>query len=158
MDVSLLNKKKEKRSAKIYLTGPSELEVLKGWNFDWFELAKTENSKIYKIQSEVIEGLLMIQFIDKDFFEMKNIEISPNNFGSKGEFVNVAQVLIAYACLLSFEFNKGPYQGYLSFISKGELIDYYTDKYNAELVFRERMQISPANGLRLIKKHLNIDL
>lgn len=158
MDVSLINQKQQKRSAKIYLAKPNELKVLKGWKFDWVELAKAKNSKIYRLESEAIEGLLMIQFIDEDFFEMKNIEVSPTNYGSKGKFVNVAQVMIAYACLLSFEYNKGPYQGYLSFISKGELIDYYKGNYNAELVFRERMQISPSNGLRLIKKHLNVDL
>ena len=65
---------------------------------------------------------------------------------------------MAYGCLLSFELNKGPYKGYLSFISKGELIDYYIEKYNAELMYRERMYINPINGIKLIKKHLNKEL
>jgi hypothetical protein len=89
---------------------------------------------------------------------MKNIEIAPSNYGSKGKYINAAQILMSYACLLSFEFNKGPYKGYLTFISKGRLIDHYVEKYNAELVYRERSQINPINGLKLIKKHLNLDL
>ena len=158
MQVTLIDKKKQERSGEIQIAKPTELKKLKKWNFDWFELSRYKKSNVYKIQAEEIEGLMMIQFIEDDFFEMKNIEVSPVNFGSKGNYINIAKLLIAYGCLLSFELNKGPYQGYLSFISKGELIDYYIEKYNAELVYRERMYINPKNGLKLIKEHLDIEL
>lgn len=158
MRIELIDKEGQKQSGKLLEATSSELKKLEKWKFDWNELANYENSKIYMIQTQDIESLMMIQFIDDDFFEMKNIEVSPKNYGSRGKYINAAQIMIAYGCLLSFEFNKGPYQGYLSFISKGELIDYYIEKYNAELVFRERMQINPVNGLKLIKEHLNIDL
>lgn len=158
MQIQLLDKEGQKQSAELLEAKSSDLKKLEKWQFDWSELAKYKNSKIYKIQTQDIESLMMIQFIEDDFFEMKNIEVSPKNYGSKGKYINAAQIMIAYGCLLSFEFNKGPYQGYLSFISKGGLIDYYIKKYNAELVFRERMQINPVNGLKLIKEHLNIYL
>ena len=158
MQVLLISSQSKIVSAEVQLADNEELKDLIDWKFDWLELSQYENSRVYKIQTEKIEGLIMIQFIEDDFFEMKNIEVAPTNFGSKGYFTNVAQILIAYGCLLSFELNKGAYQGYLSFISKGELIDYYIENYNAELVYRERMYINPINGLKLIKEYLNVEL
>lgn len=158
MQVQLLDKKGNSINAEIQKTKSAELKRLQNWQFNWVELAKSKNSETYKLQTQELEALLMIEFIDEEFFEMKNIEVAPSNYGSKGKYVNAAQILMTYACLLSFEFNKGPYKGYLTFISKGRLIDYYIEKYKAELVFRERMQINPINGLKLIKEHLNIEL
>jgi len=66
--------------------------------------------------------------------------------------------LISYACLKSFELNKGNYRGFLVFTSKGSLIEYYQKKYKAELIFRERMIINPEVGKQLIKSNLNIEL
>jgi len=156
--VPLIDKKGNRVNGEILETKHTQLKKLKDWNFNWYELAKSVKSKVYKLQTQEIEALLLIQFIDDEFFEMKNIEVAPSNYGSRGKYINAAQILMSYACLLSFEFNKGPYKGYLSFFSKGRLIDYYIEKYNAELVFRERMQINPTNGLKLIKKHLKIDI
>lgn len=158
MQIELIDKKGNSINAEILKAQRSELQKLNDWKFNWSELAKSKNSIVYKLQTQEIEALLIIQFIDDEFFEMKNIEVAPSNYGSKGKYVNAAQILMSYACLLSFEFNKGPYKGYLSFISKGRLFDYYIEKYGAELVFRDRMQINPINGLKLIKKHLNLDL
>ena len=158
MQVLLFDKKGKSFKAEIFKANNADLKKLKGWNFNWSELAKSKKSQIYKLQTQEIEALLMIHYLDDEFFEMKNIEIAPSNYDSKGKYINAAQILMSYACLLSFEFNKGPYKGYLTFISKGRLIDYYVEKYNAELVYRERMQINPINGLKLIKKHLNLDL
>ena len=158
MQVHLIDKKGKNFNAEISKAKNTDLKKLKGWNFNWSELAKSKKSEVYKLQTQEIEALLMIHYLDDEFFEMKNIEVAPSNYGSNGNYINAAQILMSYACLLSFEFNKGPYKGYLTFISKGRLIDYYIEKYNAELVFRERMQINPVNGLKLIKKHLNLDL
>jgi len=158
VQVILIDKTGRKNTAIIQIANPMDLKGLKEWKFDWYNLRKNKNSQVFKLQTEEIEGLIMIQFIEEDFFEMKNIEVSTSNYGSKGNYINVAQILIAYGCLLSFELNKGPYQGYLSFISKGNLIDHYIEKYNAELAYRERMYINPENGLKLIKEHLNIEL
>lgn len=158
MQVKLIDKKKNERNAEIIEAKKSDLNKLNNWKFKWIDLYDSKNSKIYKLKTEDIEGLMKIEFFESDFFEMKNIEVSPSNFGSSGKFINVAQILISYGCLLSFELNKGPYNGYLSFISKGELIDYYIKEYNAELAFRERMYINPYEGLKLIKKHLKIEL
>jgi len=158
VQVQLIYRTGKSFNAEILKVKNTELKKLKGWNFNWFELAKSKKSEVYKLQTKEIEALLMIHYLDDEFFEMKNIEVAPSNYGSKGKYINAAQILMSYACLLSFEYNKGPYKGYLTFISKGRLIDYYIEKYNAELVFRERMQINPLNGMKLIKKHLNLEL
>ena len=65
---------------------------------------------------------------------------------------------MSYACLKSFEYNLGNFKGYLVFTSKGNLIEYYQLKYQAELIFRERMMIGPEKGKELIFKNLKIDL
>lgn len=158
MQVLLIDKKKQSWTAEITEAKSSGLKKLSGWKFDWHKLSKCKKCTVYKLHTDKTEGLMMIQFIEDDFFELKNIEVAPSNYGSEGEFVNAAQILIAYGCLLSFKLNKGPYQGYLSFISKGELINYYIEKYKAELVYRERMYINPVNGIKLIKEHLNKEL
>ena len=159
MWVELIEKSQRKTSALISEANKSDLRNLsKSWKFDWLELNTTKKSKIYKIKTDRIEGLIKITFVDDDFFEMMNIEVAPTNYGSKGKFINVAEILISYASLLSFKLNKGNYKGYLCFISKGKLIEYYIKKYNAELVYRDRMIISPSNGLKLIWKHLKIKL
>lgn len=158
MQVLLTDRNGKSLNAEISRAKNTELKKLEDWNFNWFELAKSKKSEVYKLQTKEIEALLMIHYLDDEFFEMKNIEVAPSNYGSMGKYINAAQILMSYACLLSFEYNKGPYKGYLTFISKGRLIDYYIEKYNAELVFRERMQINPVNGMRLIKKHLNLEL
>ena len=145
MQVQLIDKKGQKWLANILEAKPSDVKKLSGWKFNWGQLSKYKKSKLYKLSTEEIEGLIMIQFVEDDFFELKNIEVSPLNYGSKGKFINAAQILIAYGCLLSFELNKSPYKGYLSFISKGDLINYYIEKYNAELVYRDRMYINPIN-------------
>lgn len=158
MQVELIDKKGNCIYAQIGKVKRIELQPFIDWQFNWFELSSSKHAVVYKLYTHEIEALLMIEFVDDDFFELKNIEVSPSNYGSKGKYVNAAQILISYACLLSFEFNKGPYNGYLTFVSKGSLIDYYIEKYNAELVFRERMQIAPRNGIKLIKKYLRLEL
>lgn len=158
MKVILLNNNGQERNAEILEAKKSELRKTKDWKFNWVELNDFKKARIFQLRTEEIEGLMKIEFLEPEFFEMKNIEVSPRNFGSNGKYLNVAQLLISYGCLLSFELNKGPYEGFLSFVSKGELIDYYIKEYNAELAFRERMYINPHEGLKLIKKHLKIEL
>ncbi len=86
---------------------------------------------------------------------MNNVEIAPHNYGSKGNYENVAGCLIAFGCLKSFELGQNHYKGYLTFESKTELVDLYKKKYNATLAIGQRMFIEPQEGLKLIEKYLN---
>ena len=80
------------------------------------------------------------------------------NFGSHGKIRNIAEILMSFACLQSFELNKGNYKGFLVFTSNGTLIKHYEKKYKAELIFRERMVINAQIGRELIFTNLGIDL
>ena len=145
--------------AEISIATKIELPKRKeNWKFNWKSLYE-ENSMIYKLNyEEDIQGLLKMSLVEEGYYEMKNLELSPKNYGSKGKYGKVTGCLLAYACLLTFELNPGKYQGFLSFKSKGELITHYESMYRAELVFRDRMIISPPNGIQLIKEYLNIEI
>lgn len=160
MKVYILDKKRKKNvSAEIEKANKIDLANLKkSWLFDWNSLY-SKNSLIYKLSySDEIQGFLNMLLVDEGYYEMKNLELAKSNLGRNGNFQNVAGCLIAYACLLSFELNKGNYQGFLSFTSKGELIEHYQKNYFAELVYREKMIIFPKYGKILIKKYLNIGI
>jgi len=128
------------------------------WKFDWPSL-HAKNSQIYKLEyEEEIQGLIKMTKVNEGYYEMSNLELSPENYGTKGKINNVAGSLIAFACLLTFQLNMGNYKGYLAFTSKGELIPHYEKNYYAELVYREKMIIFPKNGKKLIKKYLNLEI
>ena len=128
------------------------------WNFDWKSL-HNKTALVFKvIYEDEIQGLLKMSRLEAGYYEMTNLELAPSNYGSNGELNNIAGCLIAYACLLTFKLNNGNYKGYLAFTSKGELIPHYEQNYYAELVYREKMIISPTNGKRLIKKYLDLNM
>ena len=159
MIVKLKNKKGLEFDAEIFVATKPDLKLLtKDWKFNWLKL-NSSNSIIYKISIEnKIQGLIKLEEENDSYYVLKNIEVAPSNFGAKGEFQNTAEILMAFACLKSFELNIGNYKGYLVFTSKGTLIEYYQNKYQAELIFRERMIINPKKGKQLIKTYLKINL
>jgi hypothetical protein len=158
VNVVLIDRKNIEIQGKILVASKKSLKSLKDWNFNWLELYST-HSTIYKLQIEKeIIGLAKLDWENEDHFNLANVEVSPDNVGSKGQYKNAADLLFAYSALQSFKLNKNAYKGFLSFISKGKLISHYIEKYNAELVFRERMIISPKNCKALIEEQLKIKL
>jgi len=128
------------------------------WQFDWKTLY-SKGSLVFKLTYEdEIQGLIKMTKVDEGYYEMSNLELSHENYGSNGKLNNVAGCLIAYGCLITFQLNTGNYKGYLAFTSKGELIGHYEKNYHAELVYREKMIIFPKNGKRLIKKYLKLKI
>jgi hypothetical protein len=158
MKVNLYDKSRKKKIIGVISKAyKKELPKTK-WKFDWKSL-HAKNAKIFKLEYEdEIQGLVKMAQVDEGYYEMSNLELSPKNYGSKGEVNNVAGCLIAYACLLTFQLNKGNYKGHLAFTSKGELIPHYEKNYFAELVYREKMIIFPKNAKKLIKKYLNLEI
>jgi len=159
VDVKLLDRKGKAIEGVISIATKSDLKNIKDlWKFQWDKL-NTKSTFLYKLVSETnIQGLIKLELENEEYIVLKNIEVSPSNYGSKGKFKNVAESLIAFSCLQSFKLNKGNYRGFLVFKSKGELIDYYEQKYGAELIFRERMMIAPDKAKMLIAEYLNIDI
>ncbi len=151
------NSRKKNIVGYISLAEKKELPKTK-WKFNWSSLC-TKESLIFKLEyEEEIQGLLKMTKVDEGYYEMSNLELSPMNYGSNGKMSNVAGCLIAYGCLLTFQFNQGNYKGHLAFTSKGKLIQHYEKYYYAELVYREKMIIFPVNGKKLIQKYLNLEI
>ena len=65
----------------------------------------------------------------------------------------LAGCLIAFACKESFKL-KVDYKGFLTFMSKTSLIQWYSKKYRAKVGLGHRMYIDSENGLKLIQKNL----
>lgn len=85
---------------------------------------------------------------------MELIELAPFNIGLKREYKNVAGCLIAYACKESLKLETA-YKGYLTFVSKSTLVEWYKTKYYATQTIGTRMYIDPLSGEKLIETYLN---
>ena len=129
-----------------------------GWNFNWRQLYQDEKGAFYKLiligKNSQIQGVLKLQLENKSMLVMKDIEIAPHNFGSKGKYEKVAGCLIAFACKRSFEIGKGNYKGFLVFESKTKLIPLYQKKYGATIAIGQKMFIDEITGRHLIEKYL----
>ena len=123
------------------------LKITKKWKFNWSEIFCNDRLTFKIVKDNTIQGLLKLEWENDEYIIMKNIEVSPSNFESKGVYSNIVKLLISFACYQTFKLNSGGYSGYLAFTSKGNLIEYYMQKYDTELIFRERMIIAPLSAL-----------
>ena len=159
MKISIKDSRGKEYDGFIELADEIDIKKLsKQWKFNWAEIFQPDHLTFKLIKDDEIQGLLKLEWENEDYVIMKNVEVAPSNFGAKGQFVNIAELLISFACYQTFKLNKGSYIGYLAFTSKGSLIEYYQEKYGAELVFRERMIIAPQTALKLIQTHLKLNL
>ncbi len=129
-----------------------------GWNFNWRQLSKDENGQTFVLRTlnspDQIEGALQLKF-ESNMLIMDALELAPHNIGQRNKrYDYVAGCLIAFACRESFK-TEGDYKGFLTFVSKTNLIEWYARKYGAELALGQRMFINWENGERLIEKYLN---
>ncbi|WP_235299790.1 hypothetical protein [Portibacter marinus] len=159
MKVSIIDIKGNEFDAFIEQASKKDIKSLGSkWQFDWSKIYEDDQLTFKLVKDKEIQGLLKLEWENEEYVIMKNVEVSPANFGSQGKFSNVAELLIAFACYQTFAINKNGYIGYLAFTSKGNLIDHYQEKYGAELIFRERMIIAPLQGLKLIETHLKLNI
>jgi len=159
VQVKIKNKRNKEFAAQLEPFEQADLKLVnKEWKFNWRGLYKSKALFFKIIFDEEIQGIIKLEEENEAYYVLKNIEVAPWNYGSSGKYKNIADILISYACLKSFELNKGNYNGFLVFTSKGTLIKYYQEKYQAEPIFRERMIINPNKGKQLILSNLKIDL
>ncbi len=123
-----------------------------GWRFDWkIEMSNSEK-QVYKliIKDDVtIQGLISVEVME-NFIEMHLIENAPHNFGKEKRYLGVAGNLVAFACKLSLE---NGFNGYVAFTAKTELIEHYQQALSAELLFKNRMAISPYAAKKLVNSY-----
>ena len=129
-----------------------------GWNFNWRQLLQNKDSRTYILRTlnspNQTEGALQLT-VEYDMLIMDALELAPYNIGQQNKrYDYVAGCLIAFACRKSFMI-EGDYKGFLTFVSKTNLIQWYSKKYGAELALGQRMFINWENGERLIEKYLN---
>ncbi|MEM9338017.1 MAG: hypothetical protein AAGA66_04765 [Bacteroidota bacterium] len=145
--------------AEIVLASSSQIPLKKnGWNFNWKNLLKEKDSEVFMLKlknvDESIEGMLQLK-IKNEMLVMEVLEIAPHNVGRENKkYDYVAGCLIAFGCRESFKL-ESEYKGYLTFVSKAYLIEWYKKKYKAEQGLGQRMFISEENGLELITEYLN---
>lgn len=128
-----------------------------GWSFNWNFAAKRTDSEIFvltaNLDKQQIQGALQIIKYE-GMVIMELLEVHPQNRGSKKKkYDHVAGCLIAFACSQTF-LNQGNYRGFLTFISKTELIELYKSKYGAVQTIGNRMYIDPNQGMKLMNQYL----
>jgi len=145
----------------IHLTKADLKTVTKksGWVFDWrFELNQPER-EVYKLtiseNTNIIQGLISLE-IKFDHVYMHLVESSPFNKGKEKVYSGVPGNLVAFACRLSFQ--RG-FEGNISFVSKTQLINHYTETLGAFHAGGRLMIIETGAALRLMNKYFkNIDI
>jgi hypothetical protein len=124
-----------------------------GWLFDWKSEFKKPDRDVYKLtivnNQTVIQGLISLS-VNIDHVYMHLIESAPFNKGKDKVYVGAPGNLVAFACKLSFQ--RG-FQGYLSFLSKTNLINHYERTLGAAHVGGNLMIINTISALRLINKY-----
>lgn len=128
-----------------------ELKTLKNWQFNW--LKESRYFPIFKlttvVEPTIIQGLMSIE-TQQGFVFMSLIEAAPHNFGSQKQYLGVAGNLVAFACKKSFE---SGFDGYVSFISKSQLVEHYKKKLNAEVLYEPRMVIKTPAATTLVRQY-----
>jgi len=124
-----------------------------GWLFDWKAEFKKPDRDVYKLtivnNQSVIQGLVSLS-VKSDHVYMHLIESAPFNKGKDKVYAGVPGNLVAFACKLSFQ--RG-FEGYLSFLSKTNLIAHYEKTLGAKHVGGHLMIINTTSALKLINKY-----
>jgi hypothetical protein len=127
-----------------------------GWQFDWkYEYDQTERH-VFKLtikgNPKVIQGL--ISFSDeKDHLYMHLIESAPFNKGKNKIYIGVPGNMVAFLCKESWD---NGYEGFVSFISKTQLIEHYERTLGAVHIGGHKMVIFTKEALQLINKYFKI--
>ena len=126
-----------------------------GWLFDWKSEFKKPDRDVFKLSivnnQTVIQGLVSLS-VRTDHVYMHLIESAPFNKGKDKLYVGVPGNLVAFACKLSFQ--RG-FEGYLSFLSKTNLINHYEKTLGAIHAGGNLMIINTNAALKLINKYFD---
>lgn len=124
-----------------------------GWLFDWKAEFKLPERDVYKLtivnNQSIIQGLISLE-VKSDHVSMHLVENAPFNKGRSKIYAGVPGNLVAFACKLSFQ--RG-HEGFVSFISKTQLVQHYIDSLGAIHVGGRVMIIDTKAALKLINKY-----
>ena len=124
-----------------------------GWLFNWKAEYQYPDRDVYKLtiagNPSILQGLISITE-RQDHVYMHLIESAPFNLGKNKVYLGVPGNLIAFACRVSF--HRG-FDGYVSFVSKTQLVEHYMKTLGATNVGGQLMVINTNSALRLIDKY-----
>ncbi|MCL2177589.1 MAG: hypothetical protein FWB72_06605 [Firmicutes bacterium] len=131
---------------------------LKGFGFNWHEIDTSE----FKIKALKVKGCKEIQGLmaykqETGAVLVELVESNKRNVEKKkGSYEGVGGHLFAEAVRLSFEAGK---EGFVYFISKTNLIEYYKKTLGAELLVGnlQIMQIRDQNAQKLMEQYYGAD-
>lgn len=137
---------------KIEINGSTARSLQKkGWNFDW-SIPQRNGYQIYKLTllgHDEIQGLVALKNIASDSaVKIDIIESAPHNRGKNKKHSGVGGHLLAIAVEKSY--NEGN-DGMVYFTAKTDLIDYYSKKFGARLIFGRNMALFPEEGAKLLQ-------
>jgi hypothetical protein len=145
-------------STDIVITDQNDFKSVtkkEGWLFDWKGEFKKPDRDVYKLtivnNQTVIQGLISLS-VKTDHVYMHLIESAPFNKGKDKVYAGVPGNLVAFACKLSFQ--RG-FEGYLSFLSKTNLINHYEKTLGASPAGGNLMIINTISALKLINKYFD---
>ena len=118
------------------------------------EKAAADKEKIvYKMvtveNKNIIQGLLSL-IIEDNFISIGIIENAHFNRGKNKVYFGVGGNLFAYACKISMELG---FKGYVGFVAKTTLMEYYSKSLGAEVALGQRMYIGEEASERLINQY-----
>ena len=147
---------KDSFKTDIYPVTPKDLKNItkkNGWKFNWREEFRDPDRTVYKLvivnNVDVIQGLVSLTPTQDNVY-MHVIESAPFNIGKNKMYEGVPGNLVAFACRQSFL--RGT-DGYVSFLSKTNLIEHYTKTLGAVHHGRQLMIINTSSALILIEKY-----
>jgi len=108
----------------------------RGWSFDWSKGATDLITDVAILKAVVIddeiEGLIEYEIIKHEAYVFAHkLEIDPHNRGDVKKHEGIAGILLAFVAKESF---SSGCDGFVVFISKTRLYDYYQKQYGANLL------------------------
>ena len=125
----------------------------KDWLFDWHTEIKNKEKSVYKMvtveNKNIIQGLLSL-IIEDNFVSIGIIENASFNRGKHKVYFGVGGNLFAYACKISMKLG---FKGYVGFVAKTALMEYYAKSLGAEVALGQRMYIGEEAAEKLINQY-----
>lgn len=97
----------------------------------------------------IIQGLISLQTDDK-FISVSIVENAGFNRGKGKMYAGVGGNMFAFACKVSMEMGFG---GFVGFVAKTALIEYYAEALGAERALGQRMFIGETAAKKLINQY-----
>jgi hypothetical protein len=137
-------------------SGKAQLLKSRGWSFDWSKNATDLISDASALKAIVIdaeiEGLVEYEIIDAEGYVFAHkLEIDPHNRGENKKHEDIAGILLAFVAQESF---SSGCDGFVVFISKTALYDYYQERYGAKPIGGLKLHFDTAASEKLIKNYL----